>query len=145
MRICVFPCPPCLKQCFCRVFDKHIDTLFRITHTATFNVSLQALTLIQHVSRASGRSSITDRFYRALYASLVDPRLATSSKQAMYLNLLFKAIKSDKNHERVAAFVKRVVQVLGVHRPEFICGGLFLLGEVCTSLSWVMGVLKCGY
>lgn len=54
----------------------------------------------------------------------------------MYLNLLFKAVKADSDHARVAAFVKRVVQVLGVHRPEFICGGLYLLGEVsaCTLI-----------
>jgi len=86
------------------------------------------LTLIQHVSAA--RKNIADRFYRALYASLVDPRLATSSKQAMYLNLLFKAVKADRNHARVAAFVKRIVQVLGIHQPSFVCGGLYLLGEV---------------
>ena len=116
----------------CRAFDKHIDTLFRITHSATFSVSLQALMLIHHVSVA--RPSIAARFYRALYASLLDPRLATSAKQAMYLNLLFKAVKADRDHARVAAFVKRVVQILGMHRPEFICGGLYLLGEVSACI-----------
>ena len=30
--------------------DKHIDTLFRISHSATFNVSIQALVLIEQVS-----------------------------------------------------------------------------------------------
>ena len=30
--------------------DKHIDTLFRISHSATFNVSIQALVLMQQVS-----------------------------------------------------------------------------------------------
>lgn len=32
--------------------DKHMDTLFRITHEATFNVSIQALVLIQKVSES---------------------------------------------------------------------------------------------
>ncbi|KIJ40346.1 hypothetical protein M422DRAFT_174030 [Sphaerobolus stellatus SS14] len=109
-------------------FDKHIDTLFRITHTATFSISLQALVLIHQV--ATSRPAIADRFYRSLYASLVDPRLASSAKQAMYLNMLFKALKEDKNLARVAAFVKRFLQVLNLHRPEFICGGLYLLGEL---------------
>lgn len=108
----------------------HYDTLFRITHTATFNVSLQALVLMHQVCKSS--PSVSARFYRALYASLVDPRLAHSAKQAMYLNLLFKAVKEDRDHARVAAFVKRFLQVLTMHRPEFICGGLYLLGEVHT-------------
>jgi ribosome biogenesis protein MAK21 len=30
--------------------DKHVDTLFRISHSATFNVSIQALVLLQQVS-----------------------------------------------------------------------------------------------
>ncbi|KAF8493588.1 CBF/Mak21 family-domain-containing protein [Gautieria morchelliformis] len=123
-------------------FDKHIDTLFRITHTATFSVSLQALMLIHHVSAA--RPSIATRFYRALYASLLDPRLATSAKQAMYLNLLFKAVKADRDQARVAAFVKRVVQVLGMHRPEFICGGLYLLGELFGSTPDLQGMTTIG-
>jgi ribosome biogenesis protein MAK21 len=30
--------------------DKHVDTLFRISHSATFNVSIQALVLMQQIS-----------------------------------------------------------------------------------------------
>jgi ribosome biogenesis protein MAK21 len=38
---------------------------------------------------------IADRYYRTLYESLLDPRLAASNKQAMYLNLFFKSVKAD--------------------------------------------------
>lgn len=48
----------------------------------------------------------------------------------MYLNLVFKAIKADTSAKRQAAFVKRLTQILGLHQPPFICGALFLLGEV---------------
>ena len=120
-------------------FKKHLDTLFLITHKSTFNITLQALLLIHQISTtasltsSSSASSITDRFYRTLYASLYDPRLSTSSKQAMYLNLLFKCIKSDKNLERAKAFVRRFIQILasgGGGGAEFTAGGLHLLGEV---------------
>ena len=134
-------------------FQKHIDTLFRITHTSTFNISLQALTLILQISttlsapssskasssaQASGSAfstSLRDRFYRTLYASLTDPRLSTSNKQALYLNLVFKALKADHDTGRVAAFVRRFVQVLASGAGaggavEFVAGGLYLLGEV---------------
>ncbi|KAF7353702.1 Sterol regulatory element binding protein cleavage-activating protein [Mycena venus] len=139
--------------------NKHIDTLFLITHTSTFNISLQALVLIQQISAsltppesASASSSstptsksITDRYYRTLYASLHDNRLATSSKQAMYLNLLFKSLKVDPNTERVKAIVRRFVQVLvsgGSGATEFIAGGLYLLGELFSSTPGLRSMLN---
>lgn len=105
-----------------------VDTLFRIIHTGTFNVGIQALMLIFQVS--SQQQSVSDRFYRVLYDTLLDHRLAESSKQAMYLNLLFKAMKADTSSKRVAAIVKRLLQILAYHQPPFVCGALYLLGEV---------------
>lgn len=119
-------------------FNQHVDTLFLITHTSTFNISLQALLLIYQVSSSltstsASPSAIVNRYYRTLYASLHDPRLATSSKQAMYLNLVFKSLKADESLERVAAFMRRFVQLLaagGGGGPEFTAGGLYVVGEV---------------
>ncbi|EHA17927.1 hypothetical protein CBS115989_654 [Aspergillus niger] len=108
--------------------SKHIDTLFRITHSANFNTSIQALMLIQQITATHQVGA--DRFYRTLYESLLDPRVATSSKQSLYLNLLFKALKNDLNTRRVKAFVKRIVQVLGLHQPAFICGVFYLIREL---------------
>ncbi|KAJ7611600.1 CBF/Mak21 family-domain-containing protein [Roridomyces roridus] len=136
--------------------NKHIDTLFLITHTSTFNISLQALVLIQQISASlssssspsSSSSSITDRYYRTLYSSLHDTRLATSSKQAMYLNLLFKSIKADAGNadgERIKAIIRRFVQVLvsgGNGATEFIAGGLFLLGELFSSIPGLRSMVN---
>ncbi|KAG8689683.1 hypothetical protein FRC08_010818, partial [Ceratobasidium sp. 394] len=122
------------------IFDKHLHTLFRITHSAPFNISIQALVLIEKVSSAN--QSISDRFYRTLYDSLLDPRLLTSSKQAMYLNLLFKAMKADTSYRRVVAFVKRTLQSLTVHQPPFICGALYLLGELFNTTPGLRDLLK---
>ncbi|KEP55612.1 putative ribosome biogenesis protein MAK21 [Rhizoctonia solani 123E] len=122
------------------IFDKHINTLFRITHSAPFNISIQALVLIEKVSSAN--KSISDRFYRTLYDSVLDPRLLTSSKQAMYLNLVFKAMKADKSYRRVVAFVKRMLQSLTVQQPPFICGALYLLGELFNTTPGLRDLLK---
>ncbi|KAI9879392.1 MAG: hypothetical protein M1830_008611 [Pleopsidium flavum] len=111
-----------------KTFEQHLDTLFRITHCSNFNTSIQALMLIQQLSLLH-RTSI-DRFYRTLYESLLDPRLLTSSKQAMFLNLLFRALKSDLSMRRVAAFIKRLLQVVGLHQPPFVCGVLYLVHEL---------------
>ncbi|KAK4182255.1 putative ribosome biogenesis protein [Podospora australis] len=108
--------------------EKHLDTLFKITHSSNFNTSVQALMLIQQL--ASSKLLAVDRFYRTLYESLLDPRLITSSKQALYLNLLYRAMKSDVDVRRVKAFVKRLVQVLSLHQASFACGILFLIAEL---------------
>jgi ribosome biogenesis protein MAK21 len=113
------------------LFTNYMDTLFKICHGGTFNTSIQALQLIFQVCQS--RQTVNDRFYRTLYESLFDPRLLTSSKQAMYLNLLFKALKVDPSLPRVMAFVKRLLQMLGVHQPPFICGALYLLGELFNT------------
>ncbi|KAK3310332.1 CBF/Mak21 family-domain-containing protein [Chaetomium strumarium] len=108
--------------------ERHLDTLFRITHSSNFNTSVQALMLIQQL--AASKQLAVDRFYRTLYESLLDPRLISSSKHALYLNLLFRAMKNDPDVRRVKAFVKRLIQVLSLHQPSFVCGVLFMIAEL---------------
>ena len=102
--------------------------LFKITHSSNFNSSVQALTLLQQLSVSHRASS--DRFYRTLYESLLDPRLLTTSKQAMYLNLLFRSLRADLHLKRVKAFVKRIVQLTALHQPPFACAALYLVKEL---------------
>ncbi|KAI1764038.1 CBF-domain-containing protein [Hypoxylon sp. FL1150] len=111
--------------------ESHLNTLFRITHSSNFNTSIQALMLIQQLSAT--RHLATDRFYRTLYESLLDPRLITSSKQALYLNLLYRSLKADVDVRRVKAFVKRMLQVLNLHQPSFVCGILYLIIDLSTT------------
>ena len=110
------------------LFERQMDTLFKVTHSSNFNTSIQALMLIQQLN-GSHQSSM-DRFYRTLYESLLDPRLLVSSKQALYLNLMFRALRSDLNVKRVKAFAKRLVQVAATHQPSFTCATLYLLREL---------------
>lgn len=90
----------------------------------------------QATDRVSLAQAISDRFYRALYASLFDSRLSGSSKQALYLNLVFKAVKQDKEKNRVMAFVKRLVQLLLNMDVTFILGSLWIIGEVRLALCF---------
>ncbi|KAF2094763.1 CBF-domain-containing protein, partial [Rhizodiscina lignyota] len=128
---------------FARTDDAHfveqLDTLFRITHSANFNTSVQALLLIQQISSSKHHSA--DRFYRVLYESLLDPRLLTSSKQILYLNLLYRSLKSDVSIKRVKAFVKRLLQIITLHEPPFACGVLYLIGELQTTFPSIKGML----
>lgn len=108
--------------------ERHLDTLFRIAHSSNFNTGIQALMLIQHLSAA--RNIANDRFYRTLYESLLDPRLISSSKQALYLNLLMRALKSDVDVRRVKAFAKRMLQISSLHQPSFVCGLLYIVAHL---------------
>ncbi|MCJ1475998.1 hypothetical protein MMC13_004662 [Lambiella insularis] len=109
-------------------FDKQLDTLFRVTHSSNFNTSIQALMLIQQL--CGSHQAASDRFYRTLYESLLDPRLPASSKQALYLNLLFRALRADLKVKRVEAFAKRLLQVTTMHQPPFACAVIYLLREL---------------
>ncbi|KXJ89190.1 CBF/Mak21 family-domain-containing protein [Microdochium bolleyi] len=111
--------------------ETHLDTLFRITHSSNFNTSIQALMLVQQLSAT--RHLATERFYRTLYEALLDPRLISSSKQALFLNLLYRSLKADVDVRRVKAFVKRMLQILNLHQPSFVCGVLYLIIELCVD------------
>lgn len=117
-----------------------MDTLFRITHSSNFNTSVQALMLIEQL--ATTKHLAVDRFYRTLYESLLDPHLITSSKHTLYLNLLFRALRSDLNDKRVKAFAKRILQVITLHQPPFICGALYLLRELEGTFPGLKSLLN---
>ncbi|RDL42133.1 ARM repeat-containing protein [Venustampulla echinocandica] len=119
--------------------EKHMGTLFRITHSSNFNTSIQALMLIEQL--ATSKQLSVDRFYRTLYESLLDPRLVTSSKHALYLNLLFRALRADLSIKRVKAFAKRLLQIVTLHQPPFICGIIYLLRELETTFPGLKTLL----
>ncbi|KAF2105850.1 CBF/Mak21 family-domain-containing protein [Lophiotrema nucula] len=112
-------------------FEQQLNTIFEVTHSSNFNTSIQAMMLIQQISATKHISS--DRFYRTLYESLLDPRLLTTSKHIMYLNLLYRALKADVSIKRVKAFVKRLLQIIHLHEPPFICGVLYLIKELIAT------------
>lgn len=120
-------------------FEKQLDTIFRVAHSANFNTSIQALMLLQQIS--SRKHFGADRYYRTLYESLLDPRLFNSSKQVLYLNLLYKSLKADLNAKRVQAFVKRMLQVITLHEPAFACGVLYLIHELSGTFPSIQKMM----
>jgi ribosome biogenesis protein MAK21 len=122
-----------------KTFESQLDTIFRITHSSNFNTSIQALMLIQQISAA--KQYAAERYYRTLYESLLDPRLLTSSKQILYLNLLYRSLKADINVKRVKAFVKRLLQIVTLHEPSFICGVLHLIHELEVAFPSIQAML----
>lgn len=120
-------------------FTDHLDTLFKVAHSSNFNTSIQAMLLIQQLSLSHQVSN--DRFYRVLYESLLDPRLISASKHQLYLNLVHRALKADLNMNRVKAFVKRILQILSLHEPPFICAVFFLLKDLEKTFPALTGLI----
>ncbi|EXJ84788.1 hypothetical protein A1O3_05460 [Capronia epimyces CBS 606.96] len=120
-------------------FSEHMETLFKIAHSPNFKTSIQALLLIQRLSTPHKASN--DRFYRVLYESLLDARLIHASKQQLYLNLLHRALKADLNVKRVKAFVKRLLQILSLQEPSFICGAFFLIRDLESTFPPLTGLI----
>ncbi|KAL4237550.1 hypothetical protein ACF0H5_002264 [Mactra antiquata] len=108
--------------------SNHLNHLYKIVHIVNFTTSVQALTLLFQVMDTNKTTS--ERYYNALYKKLTDPALKVSSKQAVFLNLLYKSIKKDDSERRVKAFIKRLLQVCSYQQPQFICGALVLLSEL---------------
>jgi ribosome biogenesis protein MAK21 len=121
-------------------FEEQLNTIYQVTHSSNFNTGIQAMTLIQQISVTKNIS--TDRFYRTLYESLLDPRLITTSKHIMYLNLLYRSLKADTSIKRVKAFVKRLLQIIHMHEPPFICGVLYLINELITTFPSIKSMLS---
>ncbi|QLG70388.1 hypothetical protein HG535_0A03270 [Zygotorulaspora mrakii] len=128
-------------QLSAKVYEAHLETLFKITHSSNFNTSVQALVLINQV--VSKAQLDNDRYYRTLYESLLDPRLISSSKQGIYLNLLHKSLKQDsQNVSRVEAFVKRILQVCA-HWINMgtIAGFFYLLLQLVDFIPQIKNLL----
>ncbi|XP_045405364.1 CCAAT/enhancer-binding protein zeta [Lemur catta] len=110
---------------------EQVDTLFKVLHIVNFNTSVQALMLLFQVMNS--QQTISDRYYTALYRKMLDPGLMMCSKQAMFLNLIYKSLKADIALRRVKAFVKRLLQVTCEQMPPFICGALYLVSEILKA------------
>ncbi|XP_006839426.1 PREDICTED: CCAAT/enhancer-binding protein zeta [Chrysochloris asiatica] len=110
---------------------EQLDTLFKVLHLVNFSTSVQALMLLFQVMNS--QQSISDRYYAALYRKMLDPGLLSCSKQAMFLNLVYKSLKADIILRRVKAFLKRLLQVTCEQMPPFICGALYLVSEILKA------------
>ncbi|XP_069787062.1 CCAAT/enhancer-binding protein zeta [Narcine bancroftii] len=119
---------------------EQMNTLFKVVHVVNFTTSTQALMLLYQVM--DSEQAISNRYYVSLYRKLLDPGLAQSSKPAMFLNLLYKSLKSDVMLHRVKAFIKRILQATCGQTPAFICGALYLISEILKLKPGIQVLLQ---
>lgn len=86
------------------------DKIFTFIEARDFKVTSKALNLIFHIFTINSLDP-PDKYYVLLYNMLLRKELNDSSKIADLGNLLYHTIRSDISDARVAAFVKRILQV----------------------------------
>lgn len=79
-----------------------------------------------------------------LCRKLLDPGLGCSSRQNMFLNLLYKSLKADIVVRRIKAFVKRLLQISAEQSASFVCGALFLVSELMKAKPGLKLLLQEG-
>jgi ribosome biogenesis protein MAK21 len=74
--------------------DKNLNTLFKLVHVTSFNVSIQALMLLNQVM--DSRDDMIHRYYNALYKRMFDLEWRNTAKQTYFLNLLYNSVIKDE-------------------------------------------------
>ncbi|CAG9790181.1 unnamed protein product [Diatraea saccharalis] len=106
----------------------HVGAVHALVHVAGAGVAVHALALLQHASDPA--LPATDRYYTSLYRKLTCPEIFNTTHSALLFSLIYKSLKQDKNINRVAAFVKRLLQLCCHLSPAQACGILFLISQV---------------
>lgn len=95
-----------------KLFTKYVDTLYQMSHSPNVGTFIEALSFIFQLSKASTDQAGHNRYYRALYDSLLDNRLSRSSKLSKYMHLLLRSLAELKQDPATSlALSKRSLQV----------------------------------
>lgn len=125
--------------------DSHMDALFILSHNGNFQQRVSTLSLLQLVaSHKNCTPAFQTRWYRALYdLLLISPqKLPHATQLTNFFTLLHKAVRSDTNPERVAAFAHRLLQRSLFFHDAMTCAVLLLVGEMVQAHPIVRSLLS---
>ncbi|XP_044014892.1 CCAAT/enhancer-binding protein zeta-like [Aphidius gifuensis] len=123
--------------------NEHIDSVYKVVHVGSFNVSLNALSLLHQV--VGNNPEQENRFYTAFYRKLFDPQIALAQKKAVFLNLLYRVMMKDQNLSRVFAFIKRVLQVSTYYPANMTCAVLYIVSQVIQARKDLKQIMAKGH
>lgn len=124
--------------------DGHIHALFILAHHGYFQQRVCTLSLLQQVASNKGSSpEFQNRWYRALYnLLLISPhKLPQANQLTGFFSMLHKALRSDTNPHRVAAFVHRLLQRSLMLHDAMVCAILLLVGEMAQAYPLVRALI----
>lgn len=68
-----------------------------------------------------------------LYKKIGETAMFNAAHHAMFLSIIFKAVKRDANDGRVCAFIRRLLQVAVQLPVSLSCGILILVSQIIHS------------
>ncbi|KAL0099107.1 hypothetical protein PUN28_020272 [Cardiocondyla obscurior] len=114
-----------------KILNEHIDSIYKVVHLGSFNVSLNALSLLHQVTGKD--ESQANRFYSAFYRKLFDRQIGIANKHAVFLNLLYRVLQKDQSILRVCAFIKRILQISCYFPANVTCAMLYIISKILRS------------
>ena len=124
--------------------SEHLDALFILSNTGHFIQRVSAVSLLHQLFTKQSPQAFVDRWYRALYHLLLVPpkQIPQAAFLTGFFSTLHKALRSDTNHERVAAFVHRILDRSLLHSEAFVCAALQLVSELARATPLVRGLIR---
>lgn len=86
-----------------------------------------------------------NRFYTAFYRKLLDPQIGVANKRAVFLNLLYRVLRSDKSLTRLYAFVKRIFQIVAYFPASMSCATLYVVSQVLQTRKDLQMIVSSRY
>ncbi|GAB1859028.1 CCAAT/enhancer-binding protein zeta [Camponotus japonicus] len=111
-----------------KILNEHIDSVYKVVHLGSFNVSLNALNLLHQIIGKD--ESQANRFYSAFYRKLFDRQIGIASKRAIFLNLLYRVLQKDQSIIRLHAFIKRILQITFYFSANMACAILYIVSKI---------------
>ncbi|XP_011054478.1 PREDICTED: CCAAT/enhancer-binding protein zeta [Acromyrmex echinatior] len=111
-----------------KIINEHIDSIYKVVHLGSFNVSLNALNLLHQIT--SKDESQANRFYSAFYKKLFDRQIGIANKHGVFLNLLYRVLQRDQSILRSYAFIKRILQITFYFPANMVCAMLYIVSKV---------------
>lgn len=127
-----------------KFLDEKIDTLFKLSHSESIKLRIEVLRLIFTICQGiisgktkklnpSASDANLDRYYKSLYDLILSKEIFVTKNLRDLLKLIVKSLTFDQNITRVAAFVKRLLQMSMHADPSFITCVLIIVSQVVRN------------
>eukprot|EP01006_Ploeotia_vitrea_P048920 TRINITY_DN67287_c6_g3_i1.p1 TRINITY_DN67287_c6_g3~~TRINITY_DN67287_c6_g3_i1.p1 ORF type:complete len:960 (-),score=128.43 TRINITY_DN67287_c6_g3_i1:59-2584(-) len=125
--------------------NTHGTTSTHTTTTSSSSSSSASSAIVRELEKTFFDSTtFRVRFYSSLYFLLRErpENMPTQAgKIAALFSLMYNALLTDNNQQRVSAFVHRLLQVCTHHSPSFCCGSIYMIEELAKKHTYLTELL----
>jgi hypothetical protein len=117
--------------------------LFRLSHSKSLKLRIETLNLIFNIVKYK-ESTLQDRYYKSLYELIMMKELSVSKHVKLLLKLVLQSLIFDHNLNRIAAFLKRLLDISLISEPTFIACVLLIISQVMRNKHKLWKMLEEG-